>query len=144
MTQAVLDKAAALLARLEREIARAEAGTVAVGGITKVGTDLEALLKLAASAYCKGQGSSLDAEIARRRVTRGAGTYARVLADARGSLGDVVSDALARDLRLPRSRVQALIDLRNANTHEAQPPTAYKHTLSAVASLLRPLLSTPA
>lgn len=144
MSAAVFEKGAVLLGRLDREIARAEAGTVAVGGITKVGTDLEALLKLAASAYCKGQGGSLDAEVARRRVARGAGTYARILAESRGALGDTLSDALARDLRLPRSRVQALIDLRNANTHEGQPPSAYKQTLTAVASMLRPLVGAAA
>lgn len=135
------ERAAALLARLDREVARAEAGTVAVGGITKAGNDLEALLKAAVSAYYKGQGSSLEAELRRRDLKSGAGTYARLLKDANpAALGNVIAQAIARDVRLPRSRVLALVDLRNANAHGSADPKTHKATLAAVASLLRPLL----
>jgi hypothetical protein len=139
MTDVIREKASVLLARLDREIARADASTVAIGGITKVGTDLEALLRVAASACCKSQGSTLDAEVTRRKLVRGAGTYARVLSDARGGL-DSIGEALARDLRLPKSRVQSLVDLRNANSHSSELPATYKQTLTAVAAMLRPLV----
>lgn len=132
--------AAHLLVRLDKEIARVEAGTVAVGGLTKAGGDLEALLKLCASSYAKGQGSSLEAELRRAGITsKGAGSYAGVLKGARrGSLGHVVAEAIGTDLRAGRSRVQALIELRNDNAHGRE-PQAYKATLTAVAALLRPL-----
>jgi hypothetical protein len=132
-----------LLARLEKEIARAEAGTVAVGGLTKVGTDLEALLKACAAGYAKGQGSSLDAELRKIGATRGAGSYARVLKDARrGALGSTVAESIASDLRAARSRVQAVIDLRNDNAHgniSLDAAAGHKVALASLAALLRPL-----
>lgn len=138
------EQAATLVARLDKEITRAEAGTVAVGGLTKVGNDLEGLLKVIASTYCRSQGRSLDEDLRRRNLTRGAGSYSKVLEGAgRGSLGHPVAEALAADLRMPKSRVRALIDLRNANSHEGTDPTAQKAILRSVAALLRPLVSLP-
>jgi hypothetical protein len=138
------EHAATLLARLDKEIARAEAGTVALGGVAKVGIDLEALLRVCASAYCRNQGSSLDDQLRRARVTRGAGSYAKVLEDApRGTLGHVVSDALAADLRLPKSRIRAAIEMRNASVHPGSGPTAPKTVFRDVAAILRPLVKSP-
>lgn len=134
--------AGTLLARLEKEIARPDVDTVAVGGLTKVGNDLEALLKAIASSYCRSQGRSLDEDLRRRNLTRGAGSYSKVLEGAgRGSLGHPLAEALAADLRMPKSRIRALIDVRNANSHGgADDPAAHKASLRAVASLLRPLV----
>lgn len=137
------ERAKALLVRLEREIARVEAGTVAVGGLTKAGNDLEALLKTAASACCRSQGTSLDAEVRRRGVKAGAGTYARVLADASGAaVQHPIAQSLARDVRAGKtSRVLALIDLRNENAHGSLPdPKVSKSRMSAVVAMLRPLV----
>lgn len=135
------EHAAALLARLDKEIARAEAGTVALGGIAKVGNDLEALLRVCASSYCRSQGTSLDDQLRRARVTRGAGSYAKVLEEApRGALGNVISEALAADLRLPKSRIRTAIGMRNEAVHPGNGPAAPKAVFRDVAAILRPLL----
>jgi hypothetical protein len=139
----VEERAQSLVQRLDREILRVEAGTVAVGGLTKAGNDLEALLKTAASLHVRGQGSTLEVELRRLRVSAGAGTYARILADARPAALGPIGEAIARDVRAPRaSRILALIALRNANAHEGADPKAYKSTLAGVAALLRPFLVT--
>lgn len=136
------ERATTLVARLDREIARVEAGTIAVGGLTKVGNDLEALLKAAASAYCRGQGSSLDSELRRRGAgASGAGAFARLLKEAPpNALANRVSEVIARDLRGANSRVSKLVELRNANAHDGADLKSAKTTLAAVAALLRPLL----
>jgi hypothetical protein len=138
------EHAATLLARLDKEIARVEAGTVALGGLAKAGNALEALLRLCASTYCRNQGTRLDDQLQRAGVSRGAGSYAKVLEQApRGTLGHVVSEALAGDLRLPRSRIRAAIDMRNAAAHPGSGPTAPKAVFRDVAAILRPLVKSP-
>ncbi|MBN8613198.1 MAG: hypothetical protein J0L92_21580 [Deltaproteobacteria bacterium] len=136
--------AATLLARLDKEIARAEAGTVAVGGITKVGQDLEALLKVCASTFCRSQGRSLDDELRRLGATRGPGSYAKVLQEVRRGAGHPVSEAIAADLRMPKSRIRALIEVRNANSHVGADPASQKAVLRGAATLLRPFVATSA
>ena len=96
---------AELVHRLRKEVARAERGTVAVGGITKAGNDLEKLLKNAAAIVLASLERMLDDELSRRRVPGGAGTYLNLLLEAPTSGVNDEGDrsilvALARDATL--------------------------------------------
>ena len=70
-----------LVRRIKKEVARAEAGTVAVGGITKAGNALEEVLKLAAEITCLANHCELRSVLRGRRVAPGLGSYLVVILD---------------------------------------------------------------
>ena len=68
----------------------------------------------------------------------------RELAKGKGGMGIAfeVTDAI-RGSDGANSRVSKLVELRNANAHDGADLKSHKTTLSAVASLLRPLVPSP-
>jgi hypothetical protein len=123
-----------LLARLEKELVRAEAGTVATGGITKAGNDLEVLLRAIVVA--------LDLPVGPGGVPRGPGSYLVVINQNRTSpSGDPFVDDVVREARKHRNRLEAMKDIRNANDH---PGTVNlrdaKNAMSSLSMWLRGLL----
>lgn len=139
-----LDTAArALIERLEREVARADAPrTTRVGGYNLAGTELERLLRVAASLACRATGTTLERELARAGVTKGAGSYLRVLiaAGAHDSSEPLVR-AIAIDGRVKTtSRLQRLVDLRNEAAHQPDrvDDVVAKRVMRTVLDWLRP------
>lgn len=85
--------------RVAKEIARGEAGTTALGGLTKAGNALEKLLKEAARGCCSAAGTSLERELRTRGVPPSLGAYRRIVAEsARVALSDPVDRKLLRVL----------------------------------------------
>lgn len=111
----------ALVIRLRKEVARGDFGTAAVGGIAKVGAATEALVELATRQSCAARGLSLDTEIARGRLSKGLGTYLRLLKEQGRPGGQdadrKIGDMLMRDLRRRHSNLWALSRLRNDTVH---------------------------
>ncbi|MEZ4234404.1 MAG: hypothetical protein R3B89_34840 [Polyangiaceae bacterium] len=115
-----------LIRRLERELARRDQGTAGVGGITKAGSTTEELLGTAAEALCRANGTSLRERV--RGGTPGAGTYLRILQELPArNVSDattrVIIEKLAQDgTQGRRSRVKAMVTLRNENAHPGGDP----------------------
>lgn len=115
-----------VLDRVDREITRdEEASTARVGGLTKLGNELEMLLKLAAGQAVQQEGSSLSQEIPRRfgKEARGSlGRYAEILRRMRSAdMGDPVLRQIVVDLHQNKasSVLGRLVELRNKNNHPA-------------------------
>jgi hypothetical protein len=123
MRDPIIDAARSLSRRLEKEARRnPEYSTANVGGITLTGSELERLLRRAASLVFQSQGESLDSVLRAQRLPKGSGTYLRMFAQHyRGQPGHPVLGAMARDARRGErtSILYGLVDLRNAVAHEA-------------------------
>lgn len=143
MSESVDTAARALLARIDKELHREGPSTAAVGGVTKVGNDLELLLRVALSNVLSSTGRSLDEELRRTGLSRGAGTYARLLGEQRPHTSQhPLVRVLTNDLRSGRnSRVRTFIEeVRNRNNHPGPGPTSPKPSMRALAGLLRPIV----
>lgn len=113
-------RAISLRDRLMKEANRPGVSTANIGGLTKMGHELELLLRVAASIAMQSRGRNLETEIAKNRKARGAGTYLHILRDVDNprQLPDLFLIELARDARRgQQSQLAQLVDIRNQNSH---------------------------
>jgi hypothetical protein len=126
-----------LLARLEKELARQDVGTAAVGGMTKLGACLEVLLRRCFRKACELHGVE-PAQILGQ--ARGSGDYLRALSELgqpRG--GDALLNAVIADAAGYPRRLGKLTRLRNFVTHEGAIPPEAKRLLRDVHGWLQSL-----
>jgi len=118
--------------RLEKEIARSEASTAAVGGITKAGNALEELLRTVV----------ITLELDTQQRARGMGDYLTTIKQSRQApSGDALLDEIAREARKSNNRLNAMLLLRNRNDHPgAVDVRAAKDTMNTLARWLHGLL----
>lgn len=113
-------------ARLRKEIARQGNDTELVGGLTKLGNELERLLRCGAELVCQIRNVSIDQQVAGH--SPGAGTYAKVIRDLSRTGSPIAAPPLLRrivaELNKPRARsaLCQLIDIRNSNNHPTTQP----------------------
>jgi len=119
-----------LLVRLDKEVARAEAGTAAIGGLTKAGVLLESLLREVAA--------FLGLRVDSRKATIG-DLAVVIVQQGRAPSGSTFVDDCIKELRKPRNRFDRMRALRNANAHDGGLPdlNAAKQTMQSLAGFLR-------
>jgi hypothetical protein len=123
------DAANELLARIDTEMSRPPGTpeTYLIGGLTRIGSKLEKLLRAALETVCAEQRVKaieyLPTSAGRHRSLRTAmaGELARALQDAAGSYGGRAR-VLVGDLRNPRSILRRVMDMRNKAAHEGVIP----------------------
>jgi hypothetical protein len=129
-----------LLARIDKELARQEAGTVAVGGLAKLGAALQGFLKACFHETCALH--RVEPRDVLERVPRGSGDYLRALSKLGPPSGaNVLVVSIIGDARNRRGRLSRLTDLRNVVTHEGRlpDPANVKRLLREVHGWLWPL-----
>lgn len=113
-------------ARLRKEIARQGNDTELVGGLTKLGNELERLLRCAAELVCQLRNVSIVEQTT--GYPPGSGTYAKVIRDLSGTGLPIAAPPLLRrivaELHKPRARsaLCQLIEIRNSNNHPTTQP----------------------
>lgn len=138
------DVAKELLARIDKERSR-EPGTPEthlIGGLAKVGTKLESLLRVALEAACAEQGREVrdflpeiqGRAVSLRRAT--AGQLARALGSAAGARGGAVG-ILGKDLRNgKKSVIHRVVHLRNEAAHNERVAPEVTDALQALRRLV--------
>jgi hypothetical protein len=124
------EAAVALLERLDKEVVRPGMSTATIGGIAKAGKLLESLL--AEVADC------LDIDFHRR----GIGDLCIAISACGTASGLQIVDAIARELRRPRNRLDAVRLLRNRAAHPGRtsPADEARETMRRLAVWLRSIL----
>lgn len=134
------DAASELLARIETEVSRppGTAETHLIGGLARIGSKLEKLLRTALEMVCAERGSEATEFLPGRRRslrTAMAGELARALSDAAGEQG-CVAHVLVEDLRGPRSILRRVMEMRNKAAHEGYVPPDAADVLQALRRLV--------
>lgn len=138
-----------LLERLQTERVRGPnlPSTFRVGGLSKLGSQLERTLRLAVSEAAEETGSSAEAllaEVGARMppARAAAGQLAMALRRVpRAKVRDAGLRLVLDDLKDARSAIQRVIDLRNRVTHDGEIPPDADEALDALRGLFERSLS---